>query len=356
MTNKRLSEFRKHLKEKGIDAALISNDFNRNYLTGFTGDESYILITEQKAYFITDSRYTQQAKNEVQGYEILEYAHPFEDFLNKLLVENKVLSLGIEEDYITLKTYEIYTDKFTTVKLKKLESLTEKLRLIKDDEEIEIITKAANIADKAFSHILLFIKAGVREIDVATELEGYMKSLGSSGVSFETIVASGKRSSQPHGVASDKIIEDGDFVTLDFGCKYKGYCSDMTRTIVIGKATDLQKKIYNLVLNANEEALKNIRPGIKCSELDSIARGIITKGGYGKEFGHGLGHGVGREIHEKPRVSPKGMDTLTKGMIITDEPGIYIEGFGGVRIEDLVLVTDKGYRVLSNSPKSLIEL
>ncbi|MEG2338548.1 MAG: M24 family metallopeptidase, partial [Clostridium sp.] len=174
--------------------------------------------------------------------------------------------------------------------------------------------------------------------------------------SFSTIVASGERSALPHGVASDKVIENGDFVTLDFGCIYNGYCSDMTRTIVVGKASDKQREIYNLVLKANEEALKNIKPGIKCLELDKVARDIIIEGGYGECFGHGLGHGLGREIHEEPRVSPKGETILEEGMVITDEPGIYIEGFGGVRIEDLIVVTKDGYRVLSSSPKSLIEI
>ncbi|MEF9952610.1 MAG: Xaa-Pro peptidase family protein, partial [Clostridium sp.] len=291
MISNRLSNFRSKLKNKNIDGALIANDYNRNYLTGFTGDESYILVTKDKAYFITDSRYTLQAKNEVEGYEILEYKHPVTNILDELIKANSIKVLGIEEDYITLKTYEIYKEKFSGVDLTYLDGAVEELRLVKDETEINQIAKAASIADKAFAHILTYIKPGMREMEVAIELERFMKCEGASALSFSTIVASGERSALPHGVASNKVIEDGDFVTLDFGCIYGSYCSDMTRTIVIGKASDKQREIYNLVLKANEEALKNIKPGIKCLELDKVARDIIVEGGYGERFGHGLGHG-----------------------------------------------------------------
>ncbi|MEG2892881.1 MAG: Xaa-Pro peptidase family protein, partial [Clostridium sp.] len=272
MISNRLSNFRSKLKNKNIDGALIANDYNRNYLTGFTGDESYILVTKDKAYFITDSRYTLQAKNEVEGYEILEYKHPVTNILDELIKANSIKVLGIEEDYITLKTYEIYKEKFSGVDLTYLDGAVEELRLVKDETEINQIAKAASIADKAFAHILTYIKPGMREMEVAIELERFMKCEGASALSFSTIVASGERSALPHGVASNKVIEDGDFVTLDFGCIYGSYCSDMTRTIVIGKASDKQREIYNLVLKANEEALKNIKPGIKCLELDKVAR------------------------------------------------------------------------------------
>jgi Xaa-Pro aminopeptidase len=193
-------------------------------------------------------------------------------------------------------------------------------------------------------------------MDVALELEYFMKKKGATGLSFDSIVASGKRSSLPHGVASDKIIEDGDFLTLDFGCVYNGYCSDMTRTIVVGKASERQKEIYNIVLNAQMRALENIKPGMTGFELDKIARDVIIDAGYGEYFGHGLGHGVGLEVHEMPNVNPNAQNTLLPGMIITDEPGIYIPDFGGVRIEDLIVITINGYEVLSSSTKKLIEL
>lgn len=356
MSITRVEKFREYFSTLRIDAALVFNDANRNYLSGFTGDESYALITAEKAYFITDSRFTEQAQMEVSGFEVLEYKGLIEDFIKQLVLENNIKYLGIEEHEMTYAAYEKYLSKLEGVSLVKLNQTVEKIRTIKDDSEVELIAKAAEIADKAFNHILGFIKPGIKESDVALELEFFMRKQGASGLSFTTIAASGTRSSLPHGAASEKVIEEGDFLTLDFGCVYKGYCSDMTRTVVIGKASEKQKEIYNAVLDAEEAALKAVKPGVKCFDLDKIARDIITERGYGDKFGHGLGHGVGRLVHESPRVSFKSDEVLEAGMVITDEPGIYIPGFGGVRIEDLVLVTSDGYKVLSNSPKHLIEI
>lgn len=356
MISKNLEKFREKLKSLSCDCALISNDTNRNYLTGFMGDESFALISEKKGYFITDSRYVEQAKIEVLDFEILEYKGKIEEFINDILVKNNIKSLAIEEEYTSLKKYEIYKETFKNIEIKKLGTVVEDLRVIKNKREVELISKAANIADNAFEHIMPFIKPGVSEEYIALKLEMYMRGNGASGVSFPTIAASGKRSSLPHGMATDKIIEKGDFITLDYGCIYKGYCSDMTRTLVVGKASPKQREIYNIVLEANKAVIESVKEDITCFELDSIARDIITNRGYGNYFRHGLGHGVGREIHEMPRVSPKSNEVLKKGMIITDEPGIYIENFGGVRIEDLLVVTENGCKVLSNSPKELIEL
>jgi Xaa-Pro aminopeptidase len=356
MSMTRVEKFREYFKTLNIDAALVYDDSNRNYLSGFTGDESYAFITMDKAYFITDSRFTEQAQMEVSDFEVLEYKGLIEDFIKQLVLENNIKYLGVEEDRMTLASFEKYGSKLSDTNIVKLNQTIEKIRTIKDESEIETIAKAAEIADKAFDHILGFIKPGMREIDVALEIEFFMRKQGASRLSFPTIAASGKRSSLPHGSASDKVIEQGDFLTLDYGCVYNGYCSDMTRTLVIGKASDKQKEIYNAVLDAQEAALRAVRPGMKCFDLDKIARDIITERGYGDKFGHGLGHGVGRLVHESPRVSFKSNEVLDAGMIITDEPGIYIPGFGGVRIEDLVLVTNDGYKVLSNSPKHLIEI
>ncbi|MCX7885192.1 MAG: Xaa-Pro peptidase family protein [Caloramator sp.] len=357
MVEKRIAMFRQQFDTIGIDAALIISDVNRNYLTGFTGDESFAIITKDKAFFITDSRYTEQAKNEVKNFEIIEYKAPsVYDYIKKIVIDNGIKRIGFEEDRINFLQYMKFKEFLEGIELVKLDGAVEKLRIIKDEDEIEYISKAAQIADEAFLHILDFIKPNMKEKDVALELEFFMRQKGASKSSFDSIVASGKRSSLPHGVASDKVIEKGDFLTLDFGCLYEGYCSDMTRTIVIGKADDRQKEIYNIVLEANEAALKAIRPNMACCEIDKIARDIITNKGYGDRFGHGLGHGVGREIHESPRVSVLSKDVLEVGMVITDEPGIYIPEYGGVRIEDLILVTEDGYKVLSKSPKELIEL
>jgi Xaa-Pro aminopeptidase len=267
-----------------------------------------------------------------------------------------IKKLGFEEDHMSYGFYTDISSKLREVELTSLDGIIERLRQVKDEEEIKLIEKAASIADNAFSEIIKFIKIGMTEKEIDLELEFLMRRNGASGLSFPSIVASGKRSSLPHGAASHKKVEYGDFLTLDFGCVYNGYCSDITRTVIIGKASEKQKEIYDIVLEANLEALKNIRPGITGEELDTIARKVIEKYGYAKYFGHGLGHGVGMLVHELPYVSKKGTSPLQSGMVITDEPGIYISGFGGVRIEDLVLISDSGYRVLSHSSKELIEI
>jgi len=352
--NSRLSKFREALKEKNIEAALICKPENRRYLSGFTGSAGYVLITAEKAYFITDFRYIEQAKQECIGYEIIEHhqKQPLFTILNDLRLEN----LGFEEKYTTYSEYMELQKKLTKTKLFPLGEITERLRIIKDPEEIDLIRKAASIADEAFQHICHYIKPGLTEKEIAIELEMLMKKKGASALSFEPIVASGIRSALPHGVATDKKLEKGDLLTLDFGCIYNGYCSDMTRTVILGKANQKQKEVYDIVLHAQMSALESVRPHILSKEVDKIARDIITQKGYGDHFGHGLGHGVGLEIHEAPRVSPSGEEQLEQNMVITVEPGIYVPGFGGIRIEDLVVITEKGKEILSKSSKQLIEL
>ncbi|WP_315114491.1 Xaa-Pro peptidase family protein [uncultured Clostridium sp.] len=353
MYKNRIDNLRNSMKSKEIDGILLIGDHNRNYISGFTGDESYVIIGLEKSVFITDSRYTQQAKEQVEGMEIREYKGKIEDFLRDTIAELNIRKIGFEENIITYKNYIAYKESFNC-EMVPLEGIIEELRVIKDNDEIECIKKAASIADKAFDKILQFIRPGVSEKEVAVELEYWLKRYGGSGLSFPSIVASGERSALPHGEPTDKVIRMNDFVTLDFGCIYKDYCSDMTRTLVMGNASEKMLHVYNTVLKAQEEALKAIRPGLTGTDVDKVARDIITSEGYGKYFGHGLGHGVGREVHENPRISPAGSNVLKPGMVITDEPGIYIPNEFGVRIEDLVLVTEDGYEVLSKSPKNLI--
>ncbi|KXZ40073.1 Xaa-Pro aminopeptidase [Alkalithermobacter thermoalcaliphilus JW-YL-7 = DSM 7308] len=350
----RIQKLRNVMKDKNLEAVIIYKPQNRRYICGFTGSSGYVLITQDRQIFFTDFRYIQQAKDQCKGFEILEISKA--EPVTKYIKEMKISTLGFEDDFMDVSTYFNFTKELENTKMVQLEGLILQLRSIKDENEIKTISKAAQIADKAFEHILKFIKPGVSEKELALELEYFMKKNGALGLSFEPIVASGKRSSLPHGVASEKIIEEGDFLTLDFGCIYNGYCSDMTRTVVVGQASDEQKKIYNIVLEAQIKALEAIRPGITGQELDKIARDYITEKGYGSNFGHGLGHGLGLEVHELPHVNSLGKNPLQPGMIITDEPGIYIPDFGGVRIEDLILVTDDGYKVLSNSPKELIQI
>lgn len=349
----RVQALRQQMKEKNIGAVLLTSDVNRNYMTGFTGDESFTIITDNKALFITDSRYMEQAKQQVEGYEILEYKIDIVAFIADIINVEKIERLAFEDTYITYDNYKKYKENFKC-ELVPLEGIIENFRILKDELEIEKIRKAASIADKAFEHIQSFIKPGVSERDISIELEFFMKKQGASALSFPSIVASGVRSALPHGAATDKLLKEGEFLTLDFGCVYEEYCSDMTRTVVVGKPNDKMLDIYNTVLKAQEAALCAIKPEVSCFDVDKIARDIIKECGYGEYFGHGLGHGVGRIVHESPRLSPKSKEILKAGMIVTDEPGIYLPDFGGVRIEDLVLVTKDGYEVLSKSPKELI--
>ena len=352
--NKNMNKIRSVLKEKNLDGILLYKPENRRYTSGFTGSVGYALITETDAKFITDFRYIQQAAAQCEGFEIVEISgtKTVANILNDLHIHQ----LGIEEDFMTYGQFTKFTAELEDAHMVPLEGAILKLRSVKMPGEIENIEKAAHIADKAFEHILGFIKPGLTESDIALELEFFMRKKGASKLSFDSIVASGKRSSLPHGVASDKIVELGDMITLDFGCVYKGYCSDMTRTVVLGKADNRQREIYDTVLEAQVTSLEAVRPGITGAELDTIARDIINDSGYGQYFGHGLGHGVGLEVHELPHVNARGNVPMEPGMVITIEPGIYIPDFGGVRIEDLVSVTDSGYKVLSKSTKEFIEL
>lgn len=355
MFRHRIEKLRKSMKREKLDGVLLVGDPNRNYLSGFTGNESYALITQSKAFFITDSRYTEQAQQQVKDYEVMEYnkSGSFVDFLSNLVKKNEVERLGFEEDIVTYNIYSIYNSKLSC-ELVPMNGIVENIRIIKDDEELKLIKSAAEIADKAFYHMVDYIKPGMTEREVGLELEFYMKKSGASGLSFPSIVASGLRSSLPHGEATDKVIGSGEFLTLDFGCVYKEYCSDMTRTLVIGKPSDRMIEIYNVVLEAQKLALQEYKPGVPAAAVDAIARDYITKKGYGKYFGHSLGHGVGREIHESPVIGYRNNSELKEKMVVTDEPGVYIPGFGGVRIEDLLVVTKSGGKALSESSKELI--
>lgn len=336
------------------EAILIVKPENRYYLSGFTGSFGYVLFLKNEKRFITDFRYDSQARNQCLNFEICMVNKEYTIF--EYLKDQNLDTLYIEKSGVTVDFLEKLQSVSSISKFKNIDENIGMKRIVKTDSEVSLIKKAQSFADKAFDHILGFIEPGISEKEIAAELEYIMAKNGASGKSFNTIVASGLRSSMPHGVASDKLVESGDFITMDFGCVYNGYCSDMTRTVVLGKASEEQRKIYNIVLEAQMKAFDKIRPGVRCSEIDDIARSIIDVYGYKENFGHGLGHGVGVEIHEAPTLSKVSDDVLKSGMIITNEPGIYIKDFGGVRIEDLIHVTDNGYEILSKSPKDLIEL
>lgn len=335
------------------EAALISGYPNIFYYSGFTSGDAYLLISRDLQLLITDSRYTIQAHEQTDGFEIIDITTGFDNIFSRV----KESRIGYEEDMLTVGEYKRLWRKLASSQdFIRLQKTINAPRRIKSSEEIKKIAEAEKIGDMAFEHVLPMIKPGVSEREIAIELEFFMKKQGASALSFDTIAASGVRSAMPHCTAGDKPLENGDFLTLDFGCVFEGYCSDMTRTVVVGKADERQREIYNLVLTAQKAAIDAIEAGKRCSDIDAVARKIIADAGYGENFGHGLGHSVGIEIHEMPSFSPKCRDEIENGNVITVEPGIYIEGFGGVRIEDLIVVEDGRAKNLTFSPKELIIL
>jgi Xaa-Pro aminopeptidase len=351
----RLAKLRVKMGLKDTEAVLITKRVNYMYMSGFTGTSAILYINDHRAVLITDFRYTEQAAKQAPDYEIVRYQGSIYDELNRLLESDNISDLYFEDSDLTYSQYTEYAGKLSA-KLVPSGRMMEELRIVKDDAEIELIKKSAEIADQVFSHILGFIRPGLSEIEIAAEMEHHMRRLGAEGPSFETILASGKRSSMPHGVASDKKVEMGDVITLDFGTIYKGYCSDITRTVFLGKPDREIEKIYNIVLEANLLGLEAVKCGRRGKEIDGEVREFIRKAGYGDYFGHGLGHGVGLEIHEDPTLSVRGDMVLTDGMIVTVEPGIYIPGLGGVRIEDMVVADGEKARVLTASTKEMIVL
>jgi len=351
----RVEKLRKKMQEENLDSFLITSPYNLRYLTNFTGTTGLAVITLEKAFFITDFRYTEQAAAQAQGFEIIKNVGPIFEEVADLVQKEGLRELGFEETTVSFLEYSVL-EEIIDAQLIPISGMIEELREIKDEEEIAIIEKACSIADLAYDHILKMIQPGMTEIEVANQLDFYMRSLGASGVSFETIVASGLRSAMPHGVASKKNIEQGDLITIDLGCYDEGYVSDMTRTFAIGDPGEQLKEIYQIVLEAQLAVLEVAKPGVTGKQLDAVARDYITKHGYGEAFGHSTGHGIGLEIHEGPNVSVRAEKQFVPGNIITDEPGIYLPGIGGVRIEDDLLITSDGNRVLTHSPKELIIL
>ncbi|WP_459914118.1 M24 family metallopeptidase [Enterococcus thailandicus] len=351
----RVEKLRKKMQEENLDSFLVTSPYNLRYLTNFTGTTGLAVITLDKAFFITDFRYTEQAANQAQGFEIIKNVGPIFDEVADLVKRENLNALAFEETTVSFLEYSVL-EEIINAELIPVSGMIEELREVKDEEEIAIIEKACSIADMAYDHILKMIRPGMTEIEVANQVDFYMRSLGATSVSFDTIVASGLRSAMPHGVASDKVIEQGDLITLDFGCYYQGYVSDMTRTFAIGDPGEKLKEIYQIVLDAQLAVLDAAKPGLTGIQLDAVARDYITKYGYGEAFGHSTGHGIGLEIHEGPNVSSRAEKQFVPGNVITDEPGIYLPGIGGVRIEDDLLITKEGNRVLTHSPKELIIL
>ena len=332
------------------DGALISSKANIFYYSGFTSEDALLYISHKKRMLLTDSRYVIQAKEQAPDFEVI--SGKWIEALSE--TEEKVVF--IEEDYISAGEKRKLAEALDNKDFVFGGEMISAPRRIKNSEEIKKIGEAERLGDNAFAHILKYIRPGMTEAQVALELEFYMRNRGASSLAFETVCASGVRSAMPHGTATDKKINLGDLLTLDFGCVLDGYCSDMTRTVVVGKAAHKQREIYNIVLKAQLAAIDGIKCGMECAAADKIARDIIDGYGYGKNFGHSLGHSLGLQVHERPNLSPKSEDILEAGNVFSVEPGIYIEGFGGVRIEDVCAITPEGVINLTHSPKELIEI
>lgn len=351
----KLTTLRKALEADELDAVLITSPINRSYITGFTGTAGVAIISEKDALFVTDFRYTKQATEQAKDFQVVEHKQLIELEIGDQLKNLHIKRLGFEKDHVTFSQYEKYKSIFEA-DLIPVSGLVEELRLMKTNEELAIMKQAAKIADDAFEHIQGFIKPGVKEIDVSNELELFMRKQGATSSSFDIIVASGYRSALPHGVASDKTIQSGELVTLDYGALYQGYCSDITRTVAVGEISEKLRTIYDIVLEAQLRGVKGIKPGMTGKEADAITRDYIKEKGYGEYFGHSTGHGLGLEVHEAPGLSFRSNKKLEPGMVVTVEPGIYVPSVGGCRIEDDLVITETGNERLTFAKKELIQL
>lgn len=354
---KRLQKLRPAIIHQNLDALLVSKIENYYYLSGFTGSSGWLLISDSHAILATDFRYIEQAKKEAPDFNIIQIKGDVDDWLPGLASEFRWRKLGFEANFVPFAVYRRLRETVET-KRSKLElipttNLVENLRSIKEKEELEAITKATELTDTAFTQIKSNIKPGITEKEAAWEIEKYLRESGSEGIAFDIIVASGLNSALPHAKPTERVIRPYEPVLIDMGAKLDGYCSDFSRTLCFGKPDKTLTDIYNIVLRAQLTAIRGIKTDIEANQVDKLAREVIEQSGYGNNFGHGLGHGVGLEVHEFPALGPSSHDSLTNGMVFTIEPGIYIPGWGGVRIEDVVSLQEGKVTVLTKSEKTL---
>ncbi|NLI11350.1 M24 family metallopeptidase [Pelotomaculum propionicicum] len=347
----RINRLLEHFNQAGCEAFYVTDPANRFYLSGFSGTTGSLLLARGLYCLLTDFRYTEQAASECPDYKIIDVTGSYNMVLAEILKEHNLVRLGCEGDHLTYNQFSDLKKMLPGIELKPGSGMVEHLRLCKDENEIKHIEEAARLADQAFVKILPAVNTGAAEREIALQLEYLMRESGAEESAFKIIVASGSRSALPHGVASLKTLQRGDLVTFDFGAVYRGYNSDITRTVVIGPPDARQKEIYEIVLEAQMNAISVIKAGVRAADVDQAARGIIEKKGYGPNFGHSTGHGLGLDVHENPRLSAKDETILRSGMVVTVEPGIYLPGWGGVRIEDTVVVEDNGCRILTKTPK-----
>jgi len=352
----RLDQLVKRLPVDELDAILISAPENRQYLSGFTGSAGYLFIAKGKAVLLTDSRYTEQASQQAPDFQVVQIRGGW-DWLVDLLKESGVQRLGFESQDMTVATYKRLLEAvkedsgLSKVSLVATSGLPEEQRVTKDKGELASLQLAINASDRAMEAVCPTIQAGMTEREVAWRMEMAMREFGADGLSFDTIVAAGPNGAMAHHMPSDKVIAEGEPIVIDMGARVNGYCSDITRTVVVGEQDDTFRKIYDIVLGAQLTAINTVRAGMSGEECDELSRGVIVEAGYGDNFGHSLGHGVGLAVHEDPRVSPKASGILEREMVFTVEPGIYLTGWGGVRIEDIVVLGENGATPLSKASK-----
>ena len=352
----RLDKLRTLFSENGIDAILISSATNRRYLSGFVGSAGYLLITENDQVLYTDFRYTEQAESQAPNFKTERISGPlawFPEQINALGV-NRV---GFESNDMSVSTYSQFGRALsdyqggTEVELIDIGEAIDKLRAVKDEDEIALITRAVEITDQAFEEVSAIVEPGMTEEQVSWELEKSMREQGAEGLAFETIVGAGVNGALPHHLADQTVIRDGQSVVIDMGAQFDGYCADLTRTIFVGEPDKKFQQVYGIVLDAQLQAEKRVRPGMTGEDIDAISRDIISEAGFGDNFGHSLGHGVGLDVHEYPRVGPRAKEIIEDGMVFTIEPGIYLTNWGGVRIEDIVIMENGHPKVISRAPK-----
>ncbi len=356
MLKNRSSRLKRFFEEYSLKAVLFTDLKNIRYLSGFTGSEGVLLISQDHEWFLCDSRYTAQAAEEIRSAEVRECGAIRIDTVAVLANEYGLDRIGFEAAHTTVSAFRRMSEKLVGIELVELGTNLDEIRICKEHDEIEHLRSVATLSSLALTSVLDDIKPGVREVDIALALEFEMRRRGAEGKAFDFIVASGERGAMPHGRASDKIIQSGDLVTIDFGALKNGYNSDETVTVACGKPETRAREIHAIVKIAHDLAIDAVKSGVSCKDLDEVARSYIRDNGYGDYFGHGLGHGIGLEIHEMPTLSPRSTAVLEEGMVITIEPGIYIPGFGGVRIEDTVVVTIDGCDVLTSADKQLLIL
>ncbi len=356
-TEQRRDKLRRLVKKAGAEALLVTNEANVTYLTGFTGDSSYLLLMKSGELLLTDGRYTTQLEDECPGLDLAVRGpgSSVADLTAKEVKKAKLTSIAIESDTVTMSLFGSFTEGMPQVEWVKTSQLVESLREIKDKEEILAIREAIRLAERAFGVVKASVRPERTEREIAHELEQQIRLFGGDCCAFDPIVAVGAWAALPHATPGDRRIRDDDFVLIDWGAKGDLYLSDLTRILVTGKISPKLERIYGVVKKAQQKAIDTIRPGVAMKEVDAAARGVITKAGHGKHFNHGLGHGIGLEIHEQPRLAANIERPLKAGMVVTVEPGIYLPHWGGVRLEDDVLVTRDGHEVLSNVPKELAD-